>query len=784
MKLGVKLGLGFGLVLALLLVVGAIGISQLIQVNKGYEETVLKAENVKFLAKSVEKNVLEVRRSEKDFLARQDLKYQERADQYLDAAQENLEAIVATTSQQAIASAAQEAKQKVDNYRRSFAAMVQANVVIGLDENQGLKGKFRDAVHQADAYLSAYNNDELINSLLMLRRYEKDLNINQDNAAQSKNYLDKFKNETVQFKTLVTESALDGENKSLLKNNIEEYLAAVSIYYRGTGTAKIQAYQRVRDHAHIVETILSSHFVEGGKVLLLTLRKEEKDYMLRGEEKYLRQFNQNLVLLKAHINESAIEATEKKVAIEHLTEYQASFQSVHDNQQKINALLEEMKVNADATVELSAGVALKAGEFAQQTQAEITDSANRAIWIVVIVSIISVLTGSIFAFFFSGSITKPVNLGVAMAEEVAGGIFGRRLNLKRGDEIGRLAVALDTMADSLQETADTADEIAAGNLQVNIKPKSDKDQLGTAMQEMVLKLREVIGQVLNSIENVSSGAQAMSASSEEMSQGAAEQAAAAEEASSSIEQMTANIRQNADNAQQTEKIAVQASGNAQEGGSAVTQTVSAMKQIADKIMIIEEIARQTNLLALNAAIEAARAGEHGKGFAVVAAEVRKLAEHSQKAAGEINGLSTNSVEVAEKAGEVLNLLVPNIQKTAELVQEISAASREQDAGAEQISKSIQQLDAVIQQNASASEEMASTAEELSSQSELLAEMISFFKIESAMGRSHKSGSISGNKEVQTKIAHVQPKFSSEQEEQRTYAASGREDTLDNEFEKY
>jgi methyl-accepting chemotaxis protein len=166
-----------------------------------------------------------------------------------------------------------------------------------------------------------------------------------------------------------------------------------------------------------------------------------------------------------------------------------------------------------------------------------------------------------------------------------------------------------------------------------------------------------------------------------------------------------------------------------EGGAAVGKTVGAMKEIADKIMIIEEISRQTNLLALNAAIEAARAGEHGKGFAVVAAEVRKLAERSQVAAGGINDLSHNSVEVAERAEELLNVIVPNIQKTAELIQEISAASKEQDAGAGQIQQSVQQLDGVIQQNASSSEEMAATAEELSSQSEQLADLISFFSLD-------------------------------------------------------
>ena len=191
----------------------------------------------------------------------------------------------------------------------------------------------------------------------------------------------------------------------------------------------------------------------------------------------------------------------------------------------------------------------------------------------------------------------------------------------------------------------------------------------------------------------------------------------------------------ADNAQQTEKIAVQSAGDAKEGGRAVAETVQAMKEIAGKISIIEEIAPQTNMLALNAAIEAARAGEHGKGFAVVASEVRKLAERSQVAAGEISKLSVSSVEVAEKAGSMLSSILPDIQRTAELVQEINASSKEQDTGAQQINKAIQQLDQVIQQNASASEEMASTAEELSSQSAQLQATIAFFRVDNVAQQS-------------------------------------------------
>jgi methyl-accepting chemotaxis protein len=281
----------------------------------------------------------------------------------------------------------------------------------------------------------------------------------------------------------------------------------------------------------------------------------------------------------------------------------------------------------------------------------------------------------------------------------------------------------------LQKGVETADRLAAGDLtfEIGATTKDETGMLLAAMSTMLNKLREVVTEVKAATDYVAQGSQELSSGSEEMSQGASEQAAAAEEASSSMEQMTSNIRQNADNAIQTEKIAVKSAEDAKAGGKAVLETVHAMKEIASKINIIEEIARQTNLLALNAAIEAARAGEHGKGFAVVASEVRKLAERSQKAAGEISELSANSVHIAETAGELLSKMVPDIQKTAELVQEISAASREQDTGAEQINKAIQQLDQVIQQNASASEEMSSTAEELASQAEQLQSTITFFK---------------------------------------------------------
>ena len=289
---------------------------------------------------------------------------------------------------------------------------------------------------------------------------------------------------------------------------------------------------------------------------------------------------------------------------------------------------------------------------------------------------------------------------------------------------------------AMREALHVANRLAEGDLTVQVETSS-KDETGqvlSALKNMLKKLRQVVGEVTAASDNVAAGSNELSSTAQTLSQGAAEQAASIEETSSSMEEMTANIQQNTDNAKSTQTISQKAAIDGKEGGDAVLQAVMAMKEIAAKISIIEEIARQTNLLALNAAIEAARAGEHGKGFAVVAAEVRKLAERSQTAAGEIGQLSASSVEVSEKAGNIINKLVPDIQKTAELVQEIAASSAEQSNGASQVNQALQQLDQVIQQNAGASEEMAATSEELSAQAELLAQSMSFFKMDDNHGR--------------------------------------------------
>ncbi|OZI31496.1 methyl-accepting chemotaxis protein [Bordetella genomosp. 10] len=272
-------------------------------------------------------------------------------------------------------------------------------------------------------------------------------------------------------------------------------------------------------------------------------------------------------------------------------------------------------------------------------------------------------------------------------------------------------------------------QVAEGDLSVDVRTrKNDSSSMMWAVKNMVGRLSQVVTEVNSSAEALAGASEEVSATAQSLSQASSEQAAGVEETSASIEQMTASIAQNTENAKVTDGMATKAAAEAAEGGEAVASTVTAMKQIAQKIGIIDDIAYQTNLLALNAAIEAARAGEHGKGFAVVAAEVRKLAERSQVAAQEIGDVAGSSVDLAERAGRLLEQMVPNIRKTSDLVQEITAASEEQSSGVSQINAAVGQLSQTTQQNASSSEELAATAEEMSSQAEQLQQAMAFFKL--------------------------------------------------------
>ena len=365
-----------------------------------------------------------------------------------------------------------------------------------------------------------------------------------------------------------------------------------------------------------------------------------------------------------------------------------------------------------------------AGEGLAEAQA----TSVRADAIALLILLIFFVAMPLVARSIGQSISKPVAQVTEVHKAIVEGDFDRPVAVTAEGELGQLQQSCQDLLGYLKSLASQADRFSDGDLVSLIKPRSDQDRLGASWVRMSTQLSKTIENARAASSSVSLAAQQLTSSSNVLSNGTAQQAASVQETTASLEEMSSSITQNADHSRNLEQMAMRGAQDAEEAAGSVFKTVQAMKTISERIGIIQDIAYQTNLLALNAAIEAARAGEQGRGFAVVAAEIRRLAERSQSAAKQISELTTGSLEIADLSGQKLAQLAPSIRRTAEVVQELAAASAEQAAGVGQMNRAMAQVDQVTQQNASASEELSATAEELRQQAESLERLLGFFKV--------------------------------------------------------
>lgn len=519
-------------------------------------------------------------------------------------------------------------------------------------------------------------------------------------------------------------------------------LSGAIFYFGNKNTHQLNEWVKsvVTSHARCIE--LSGKLAADVQALANTEKEmylvQERNKLNKLQEKgenILLSIDQNISKIKMVLDEQ--ESREFEVFLQ-------KYQLYLENYKKVKHLAAELNTaqsNAEAydvilnqsTVSLEAAIA-SLNRLIRRNSEELTtiEENTNALYAkgqrdMLIVFILIILVKIAMLYRTISSTSRSMAKATLAMQKLAMGDFSNHIINYRKDEIGELLSQINATTGKLQESVAIAKKVSEGDLTVDVSKKPE-GELETALQSMVLRLRDIVNGIVSGADTISSASQQLSAASQMMSSGATEQAASAEEVASSMEEMAANIQHNNGHAFNTEKIAAKAAIDIMESNKAVQHTEVSMKEITSKITIIGEIARQTNLLALNAAIEAARAGEQGKGFAVVAAEVKKLAERSQVAANEINQLSSAGIDMAGRSGKLLEEVAPDIEKTSVLVKEISTSGKEQTMNAEQINSALQELNHVIQQNAAVSEEVAASSEELMVQAEQLRQAVDFFRI--------------------------------------------------------
>ncbi|MEM6679254.1 MAG: methyl-accepting chemotaxis protein [Pseudomonadota bacterium] len=496
-----------------------------------------------------------------------------------------------------------------------------------------------------------------------------------------------------------------------------------------------------------------SYFLDDGVLLaiarlkqgVLAVQRAEKDTVLEratdGMEAYRESMEDQITEVEMGLNSLANRRGVEAADIEGLRPlwalYVAEARSVvetsfeNGNQAAYDLSSENGTIESDAAVAtIQQLITLNLDDMAQG-RADAGADYQAASTLLVLISVVGIAISLAAGTVLAVSVSKGIGRAVTLARSVALGDLTARATVKGNDEIADLIHAMDEMTAALRTKEALAQRIAGGDLTQRIEVASEADTLGHALNEMRERLSGVIGSVNDSVLTLSSSSDHLSQTADQISSAASDQAASTQQASASVEEMTANFRQTADNAGETEQMAMRAADKARQSGERVANALEATETIVQRIGIIQDIARQTDLLALNAAVEAARAGEHGRGFAVVASEVRKLAERSQTAAVEIARLSESTLGLSREAGHMLTALIPDIQRTADLVQEISGSTREQGIAADQINQAIRQLDSVLQKGSGASNELSSSAQRLAGQAGALRETMAIFTVDHA-----------------------------------------------------